>query len=77
MGTRGGKIAFALTPIIAFALFPLTMDLFLGPCFFEEGCGPHDTVGAAGALLAALGFAVVPALAIRAIVNRLSPSQPG
>ena len=77
MGTRGGKVAFALTPIITFALFPLTMDLFLGPCFFEEGCGPHDTVGAAGALLAALGFAVVPALAIRAIVNRLSPSQPG
>ncbi|OHD02256.1 MAG: hypothetical protein A2885_09995 [Sphingopyxis sp. RIFCSPHIGHO2_01_FULL_65_24] len=76
MGTRGGKIAFALTPIIAFALVPLTMDLFLGPCFFEEGCGPHETLWVAGALLAALGFAVAPALATRAIVNRLSPSQP-
>ncbi|QNO26671.1 hypothetical protein EEB18_018360 [Sphingopyxis sp. OPL5] len=77
MGTRGGKVAFALTPIIAFALFPLTMDLFLGPCFFEEGCGPDETLWVAGALLAALGFSVAPALAIRATVNRLSPSQPG
>ena len=69
MGTLGGKIAFILAPFIALALLPSTVDLFLGTCLFEQGCGPHEGVSLVAALLAALVLAALPALAIRAAIN--------
>ncbi|WP_077145846.1 hypothetical protein [Sphingopyxis sp. KK2] len=69
MGTLGGKIAFVLTPFIAFALLPLTVDLFLGSCLFEQGCGPNEGLTLIAALLAAMALAVPPVLALRAAIN--------
>lgn len=76
MGTLGGKIAFAVAPVIALGLVIPMMDLILGPCFFKEGCGRHETAGLAAAVLAALALAVVPALALRAVINHFATPSP-
>jgi hypothetical protein len=77
MGTLGGKIAFLAAPFLAFGLLPLTADWILCPGFFEEGCGANETMSLIAALLAALALAALPALAIRAVINRwmLRPSD--
>lgn len=72
MGTIGGKISFVVWLLLAARLTLPTMDLFVGPCFLEEGCGRYETLWLAASLVASLVVAGVPALLLRYAINRLA-----
>ena len=71
MGTWGGKIGFAVALVVASTSFLPILDLVLGDCVFEQGCGTYEPVGFAAAALCSLGIAAAAGLAVRALVNRL------
>jgi hypothetical protein len=52
----GAVAGFIATPFLAFSL----LDLFLGHCFYEQGCGRHEGFKLIGVLLAAcaIGFGI-------------------
>lgn len=71
MGTWGGKIGFTVALAIAPTSFLPILDLVLGDCVFEQGCGTYEPAGFAVAALFSLGIAAVAGLAVRTLVNRL------
>lgn len=71
MGTTGGKIGFVTGIPVAFLSAEPMIQLFVDPCFFEQGCE-----GAEGAMLwlagvGALALGVAAGLLVRAFVNCL------
>jgi RsiW-degrading membrane proteinase PrsW (M82 family) len=72
MGTIGGKISFVVWLLLAARLTLPMMDLFVGPCFLEEGCGRYESLWLVASFAASLALAGVPALILRYAINRLA-----
>lgn len=70
MGTIGGKIGLAVGIVAALAFVPYAMDMFVEPCFWEQGCGRGEAPMVIGAAFAALLMGGGAGLAVRAIINR-------
>lgn len=79
MGTLGGKIGFVAGMVVAVLSATPMIDLFLGSCFWEQGCGRSERLLLACAALAALALGIAAGLLARAAVNagvrRLFPQE--
>jgi hypothetical protein len=71
MGTVGGKIGFGLGIVVGLLAVPSMIRLFLGDCFFEQGCGDSETAGLALVVVGSIGMAIAAGLLIRLALNKL------
>lgn len=69
MGTLGGKIGFVAGVVVAVLSATPMIDLILGSCFWEQGCGSSEGLLLACAALAAVAVGVVAGLLARALLN--------
>ena len=71
MGTVGGKIGFGTGTVVGLLAVPSMMRLFLGDCFFEQGCGERETAGLALVAVGSIGVAIAAGLLVRLAMNKL------
>ncbi len=76
MGTLGGKIGFVAGIASSFAVSVPMVQLFAGPCFFEEGCGAGENLSLILAAAASLAVGCFVGLSVRWVVNRVTQPKP-
>ncbi len=70
MGTVGGKIGFGLGLVVGLLAVEPMIGLFLGDCFFEQGC-ESETAGLALVAAGSIAVAVATGMLVRVVANRL------
>jgi len=76
MGTLGGKVGLVAGMVVVFLTSVPMIHLVVGGCFFEEGCGPNETVGLVAAAIACLVIGLFAGLLVRLGVNALWRVRP-
>lgn len=71
MGTVGGKIGLGAGIISGFLAVEPMSRLFLGDCFFEQGCGGNEEVALAAVTVGSVLVAIAAGLLVREAANRL------